>query len=349
MRIAVAAGAATDEAGNDSVAAEVVTDYVDESAIRTRTMAIMRNFMVARADQIVAAEPDIAGRLRARQSRPARLTGNAEDDRANLSASGSIEKGALGFWAEGSYVSVSTDRADTKMMIGHAGVDWQLADNMIAGFMVEVDSAEQDEDGDGFAVEGTGWMVGPYIAADIRSGIVLDARFAWGKSDNEITPYDTYTDNVEADRRLLKVGLSGQYEVTPHWRVTPGIDVLHFIEESDAYTDSQQVDIYEQEVSVGRVTFGPVMEGRYGEAGDMRFTPRISLKGLWDFDTTDEVRIETGEVLSGSKEFRARMSAGFAVQAPGGGRFTADGFYDGIGSDDVEAFGLTFGYRLPLN
>lgn len=63
ITIDVAVGAAHDDEGNPSKAAQAVVRFIDEKFIQTRTSAIINNFMADRADQIVGNEPDLHTRL----------------------------------------------------------------------------------------------------------------------------------------------------------------------------------------------------------------------------------------------------------------------------------------------
>ncbi|MGI9406130.1 MAG: Ig-like domain-containing protein, partial [Hyphomicrobiaceae bacterium] len=87
----VAAGVATDAAGNQNLAAAQVTvDFIDEAYVRTRTRRVIQNFMSRRAKVITAGEPDLKTRLQGGgggSAGSARFTGTPDNARLALATS----------------------------------------------------------------------------------------------------------------------------------------------------------------------------------------------------------------------------------------------------------------------
>ena len=79
----------------------------------------------------------------------------------------------------------------------------------------------------------------------------------------------------------------------------------------------------------------------------LTFRPFIALNGIWDFEGTGQLQAN-GQVV-GKNLFRGRAVAGFGAQTPDGTQISLDGFYDGIGTSKLEAYGGTLGVAIPLN
>jgi uncharacterized repeat protein (TIGR01451 family) len=353
----IAANVATDAAGNgNNAAATVSTEFIDENFVRTRTMATINNFLVRRADQITLNDPDLALRMLQKKT-GGRVTGSADSDRAQVTlvASASGEDANLykvvgadaaaniNMWAEVNFSRVNAETAKNSLALAFVGIDYQLSENTILGLMGQFDWADEEDDRENFSVSGNGWMVGPYLVSRLTDKLIFDGRAAWGKSDNEVSPFRTYTDSFDTNRWLLKGQFTGDFDLDD-WRLNPSVAVIYFEEKQQAYTASLGIDIFGQTVKLGRATFGPQFSKTYKVSEKTNLTPNFSLKGVWDFDKTDIVNLNTGLAL-GTDDLRARTEAGFTANFNSGTSLGLDGFYDGIGAKNFEAYGV----KLHMN
>ncbi len=99
--------------------------------------------------------------------------------------------------------------------------------------------------------------------------------------------------------------------------------------------------------SLGRLTFGPKFSYSYRRVGGITVTPYIGIRGIWDFDKA-EIVILTSGLASGSDDLRARAEGALSVQMTNGWSLDGQGFYDGIGSNDFEAYGGRITLAAPL-
>ena len=62
------------------------------------------------------------------------------------------------------------------------------------------------------AVSGQGAMAGPYVSARLTPNIFIDARAAWGLSDNKVNPFGQYQRPFASPRRrpLERIPMSGR-------------------------------------------------------------------------------------------------------------------------------------------
>jgi len=266
ITVTVAAAAAQDDAGNDSLAAEPVsTIFIDETRIRNRTARIINNFLARRADQLTANDPDLSRRLQATGTQ-GRLTGNAELHSAQLAFNGTASgdeaqlarligadaAAKTNLWVEATLSSLSQETADQDLFLLHAGVDYRLNENTLIGVMAQYDWADETDNNQNFDISGKGWLVGPYLVSRLSDNLVLDGRVAWGQSDNDVSPSQTYEDSFDTERWLLKGQLTGEFE-TAGWRINPAASFIYFSDQQKAYTDSLGILIPKQTVDLGRI------------------------------------------------------------------------------------------------
>lgn len=371
VTITIGQNVAEDNSGNGNQALEnpAVTEFTfDAEAIRIRTQAIAHNFIARRADQLTAADPNLADRLQNQGSEKGfegRLNGSGTLKLVNLSFDGAASGEALKLhrlvgadqaariatWVQATLAAVeSEDGSDTDQFFIHAGVDYRVSDDVLVGVLGQYDHAKQTRSktllDDGFEVSGDGYLVGPYTVVRLKDTLVFDGRVAWGQSTNEISPYNTYVDEFDTTRWLLKGQLTGQLnrkKATSDWVISPELALLYYKERQSEYTDSNGIVIGNQDVELGRLSFGPrisrtIKLGNGNNENSRTLLSTFSLRGIWDFKTPGLADLTTG-VINGSDQFRARGQGGLTYTLNNGARLTFEGFYDGIGAESFNAYG----------
>ncbi|MEM9359145.1 MAG: autotransporter outer membrane beta-barrel domain-containing protein [Pseudomonadota bacterium] len=387
----------------------------DDDPTKDRTERIIKNFIIRRADQIVANEPDLTKRLGRRAAPmqslkdgpplklggPVNISGEGTEHNNRLTFSSSLgqvlgsmsaakrrrigdttaainalgtqgksqnKSGAsramgdamglgfdlipqprprLGLWAEGSWARVDDDTAKSDFGLLYVGADYRFRDGLVVGLIAQFDRTDEEDDANDYAIEGKGWMVGPYVVARLSANLIFDARAAWGKSNNEVSPYNTYTDDFDGQRKLLRGRLTGDFTFGGV-HIAPHVGVIYFEEKQKAYTDSNGYTIAAQTVELGRLTFGPKFSTSFRRPDGTTIAPFVAINGIWDFKRTDQVDIDTGLAVTGSDKFRARTEAGLSIRLPQGVAITGEGFYDGIGADGYNAYGGSLKVGMPF-
>lgn len=62
---------------------------------------------------------------------------------------------------------------------------------LLIGALMQFDFADETSGALNSDVEGNGWMAGPYLSARLTDNLFFDARAAWGRSENTISPFGT--------------------------------------------------------------------------------------------------------------------------------------------------------------
>jgi hypothetical protein len=199
------------------------------------------------------------------------------------------------------------------------------------------------------AVRGQGWTVGPYATVRLTDKLFWQGRAAWGRSGNDASPLQTYTDEFGTDRRLLSSTLAGRLARGP-WLVRPSVSVAYLRDAMRSYSDSFGVVIPEVTSHLGQARVGPQVEYHYQFSPRVALEPRAGLQVISNFAGTTAASgvdpidgANTGPVgVRGRAEFGVRVigSSGFGLDL--------SGTYDGIGATDYPAFGGQVMVRVPL-
>ena len=196
--------------------------------------------------------------------------------------------------------------------------------------------------------DGLGYMIGPYITANLLPGLYFDARAAWGQSFNEVSPYDTYTDSTTGERSLITAALGGITDLGP-LEIRPEARLSWYREQIAGYTDSLDVDIPSVTVETGTLEFGPTFRLPGEVADGVTVAPFLSLSGIWTFAETNTATVVSGQPGLDNTELRGVVKLGVDVVSDSGFSMSAKGSYDGIGTGGgYEALGgsLSIGQKF---
>ena len=376
--IDVPAGAAQDAAGNDNLAAQATSNYIDRKFTAERTKRVIRNFMSRRADAITAADPDLVWRLQRNRgasgsSGPVGFAGSGQSGNARFEFATSLRQVmqsnaadkrkrvadrlqgmmALGYqelmgttvqygfdvWVQGKYTRIDNDTTKSDVGVLYVAADYRFNSDLVVGLLTQFDWVDEADNTNQHATRGTGWMIGPYMVARLHENLLFDGRVTWGRSDNTVSPFNTYEDDFETSRWMARARLTGDFH-RGRWHFEPHVGVIYYEEDQESYTDSFGTFISSQSISLGRLTFGPKISNRF-EAGDGEtvIAPHFAIQGIWDFDRADTVDLATGLAAASSDGLRARVEGGLSIYKSKGTTLTGRFFYDGIGADSLEAYG----------
>ncbi len=179
------------------------------------------------------------------QAGRAKQSGNGDPNRmalgGNTQALPSGRDQGFDLWVEGNITHFRGDEARAKgdVTLLYVGADYLIAPGLLIGALVQFDNMSERSAVFGSEVKGQGWMAGPYMTAELTPNLFLDARAAWGTSDNATSPFGTYVDHFDTTRWLARAELTGNWEHGP-WRFTPSASISYFEDEQDAYVDFER-------------------------------------------------------------------------------------------------------------
>ena len=255
--------------------------------------------------------------------------------------------GTYDIWTEiyGSRSNAGT--SDSNFWVGYVGTHYFIDDSTLVGIMGQLDWADETNSALNSKAEGKGWMIGPYIAGQISDqNLFYEARVAYGKSNNDISPIGTYTDSFYTTRWLVSGKIAGSYKHND-LTINPAISVSYYQDTQESYVDANNLTIPEQTLSLGELRFGPTFSKATTLEDSTLFTPTFGITGVWNFDVNNNNASQTG--IIGDDDLRARVDFGFSAANPVNGMiFTLEGFYDGIGISNYDAYGGRARVTVPL-
>ncbi|MEP3200135.1 MAG: autotransporter outer membrane beta-barrel domain-containing protein [Lentilitoribacter sp.] len=334
-----------------------VTPATTSTTTSVNTSAITNNFVRRRARNISNAEPDLSDQLGDNtddgevSSVTYKATGSLEGYDATFSAStgsqlagqgygaGNNSANPFNFWIDGTVARSKEAGQRQDFAVSHFGIGYRANLDLIYGIMAQVDYAKEVN---GSAhVRGTGWLLGPYLAARLRDNLLFDGRIAYGQSDNKVSPIGTYIDQFDTTRFLIRGQLKGDIQ-HDDWTIAPtfGFNYIHEIQH--AYTDSLNAVIPEATIELGQVIFGTEFKTEILTDNGLIVTPKFGVKGLWNFKDSGFLDTVTNTVRTDLVgDLSARLDFGFGIANDSGLTLDFNGFFDGIGASNYEAYGAT--------
>jgi hypothetical protein len=250
-------------------------------------------------------------------------------------------------WFEGHMARFENATGDGRFGILHAGADYLAARNLLIGMGLQVDFTSQEENAGQASIDGIGWMVGPYLTARLKPQLYLDARVAWGQSNNDISPFGTYTDSFETTRWLATAALYGDYDIN-QVNIRPELRVNYFTEESESYVDSLNVAIPEVEFSLGEIEFGPRFTWTTELGDGVVAEPFVEFEGIWTFASDGSFSDGSSTIIDRPEGLRGRIRSGVILPDIRGGYMEISGMLDGIGEPDYEVWSARAKLVVPF-
>lgn len=257
-------------------------------------------------------------------------------------------------WAEGKYSDFRDDRRN-RDLDGHfglfsAGADYVVRPHLLVGALVQFDSMRQTSAKDVSTVRGDGWMAGPYATLRLSPNVFWQMRAAWGRSSNEVSPYQTYTDSFSSQRWLASTTLAGRWGIGP-WTLKPSLSVTYLEDTAESFTETHGTIIPEVKSRLGQAKVGPEISYRYHLHDGMILEPRAGMQLIWNFagDTAIAGQGQLDGENAGPEGGRGRAEIGLRASAIGGFGIDLSGSYDGIGVSGYSAVTGRAAVRVPLN
>ncbi len=253
------------------------------------------------------------------------------------------------FWFQGHFAKFSergAGQSDGYFGVLHTGIDYIFNPKLLLGLQGQFDSMKMRSSPNSYAINGQGWMAGPYTTVRLSENLFLQARVAAGVSTNIVSPFQTYSDTFTTRRWLASATLVGRWKLD-NWVFQPSASVSYIDDASKAYVDSLGVTIPSVRSSLGQAKFGPEVSHRYVLPDGTIVEPRLGLQAIWNF-TAAKTGADFGGTLAGPQELRGRVEAGVKFQGPSGSSLDVNVNYDGIGSRSYQAVGGKATVRIPL-
>lgn len=251
-------------------------------------------------------------------------------------------------WVEGHLLGFDDDGTSSAGHFGVAyiGADYVVKPWLLIGLLGQYDDARQTSYTANFRTEGWGWMAGPYATARLSPNLFLQGRFAWGQSQNKVSPFLTYSDRFDTTRWMLSSTLTGAWS-DGAWHFTPSASLAYLEDQSEEYIDHFAVLIPSVTTSLGQFAAEPEVSYRHLFSDGTLLEPRVKASAIWNFSSNASTAAVAGSI-AGPEELRGKIEAGIGIRFNDGVSLDVSGNYDGIGSSSYDATGVSASVRVPF-
>ena len=357
-------------------------DAANNEIVRAAFKSLTYNFMVYREDLITSHEPklqrlinrgkgdfpigsngfdiigsdgNIHGQFAFDSGSAAHILSAAGNKKGSVSPVANLAKNSapLNAWVEGQFALYRDGEAQQSrsgdFFVGYAGIDLRVNERLLVGLMGQIDWTKEHATTSNGDVEGTGWMVGPYLSAELIDNLFFDIRAMWGQSDNMATQDvlgSRFEGNFDTERWLVDAKLAGNYEAG-NFNLTPEMSLVYMHEWQNDYSVSdaiKTVAVDGQNVALGRLATG--MKVSYlAHIDDLELQPFIGGRLLWDFENPGILN-EDG-TKSHRDALRGQLSTGLNVNQ-GNSQFAFETTYDGFGTNGFESIAAKIMYSYKF-
>ncbi len=255
----------------------------------------------------------------------------------------------LDFWMKGVFTDYDNDntRTDGDSYVLTGGVDYVVRDDILVGLIAGLDRGKQTSGVLASETKLGGFIVGPYVSWRLNNELTFYARASWGEGRQKFRVAGV-TGRSKSDRVMLVGSLKGTYWPLAPVRLTPDVAAFYANEKVKGFTDSVGTRVGSATSELGRLEFGGEIGYRTTLDNGYVIDPYIALHGLWDFVSNGTLQVNN-TVSVRQEDFRGRIGGGVIVQTHRNAHVNLGVLYDGIGSNDFEAFSAYARLAVPLD
>ncbi len=329
LSVMLPADSAVDVAANGNLASNTLTAA---AGVIEETETAIAEYLSRRANALAGAQPGLIRLLN--PGGPAQISVSSKGFTFATNGTQSVWASLQGQWGE-------SGDTDTRYVLGAVGTHAWLNDRTILGVMLEFDQMVQDDPTR--RIEGTGWLIGPYVAGQIQDQpLYYEGRLLWGQSDNEIAQTGQPAASFGSERFLAQLKLQGEFALGQAI-VSPFVDASYVSDKQEAYTDGLGNPISAQEVRQSQIALGIDLRRAFAVNGGV-LTPSAGISAIYS-DTSGAGTVALTEPEHDG--WRGRLRAG-VTYSRGLSRFEAATFLDGLGTGDYRDYGLSLGFETQF-
>ena len=181
-------------------------------------------------------------------------------------------------------------------------------------------------------------MMTPYLTTKLTENLYADVGIGWGKGQNKISPFGTYTDSFNSERWLASMAMVGDFSVN-HIKIKPTARLSYFKESTVAYADTFNITIPSFEVKTGSFVFGPKISTHFVSDNETKYSPFITLNGVWEFSNNNAGLTQNASSNFANKEVHVNIETGVDFLFKNNSHVGASINYNGIGNDTYKSWG----------
>jgi hypothetical protein len=336
LSLNVAGGAAHDASGQGSMPASLAAMVV----IDTTHSDEISDFLQARSRDLIAGQPGLTEFLRG--GRSGQVTADVSRGQASLNLQ---TNGGGPVWMSFQASRSEDDSGqDATYALAVFGSHFELGQTAILGAMLQFDHAQMVGNG-GVEIEGDGWLLGPYFAAQLPGQpLYFEGRLLRGQVKNTLTPAGGVPEQFEGTRWLATLGVSGAHH-GENLSTYPSLTFSRVHDRQDAYLNSASALVPAQRIALSELSLGVDFEMPFAlDAGDLTITWGVS--GIM---SQIHGGGEASAFVTEEETVRGRLDLGYTFDNGRGLTSNARAFMDGIGSrSGLVSYGVEAGFQLEF-
>lgn len=263
-------------------------------------------------------------------------------------------------WFRNMYTNLNNSESgiDNTSYFVNVGYDTAVSRNLVVGVLFQADISTEDSSfvNAGTTVtskiDGIGWLFGPYVTGRVSgTRLFYDARIAYGSSNNDLSLDGTVSESYDEEKLFVKASLTGQgSELFRDWYINPHMDYSYYSSSFDGFdftipSATTATQAPGREFTVNRLSFGPTIFKNYRTKDGSKITPALGIAGL--FDHNKNADSGANAVRSDlTREFLGKVDFGINFAGSSGINFGFGGYYEGLGSEELDNYGVTGGLRF---
>ncbi|MBR9763040.1 MAG: choice-of-anchor D domain-containing protein [Rhodobacteraceae bacterium] len=318
-------GAAEDGAGNLSEASNLLS--LANTVVEESREAIAQ-FLIQRNAALLASQPDLTALLSGNGT-PRSFALQARPGMLSFSFDGALSRSV---WMELEARRSTSDGTRSDYLFGVIGAHAIASERLVAGVMLQFDHMATSAADP--AIEGSGWLAGPYVAGQIADHpLRYEARLLYGQTRNRITVGGAPEARFSTERWLAQARLEGSVE-RGIYRLEPSVGIAHVQDRQAAYSDGFGNPVAGQSAALTEVDLGlDVSWPVETPTGALEMTGGVAV--VWGKTHTENAPTTGDYDIDG---LRGRLTFGLSGQTHDGMTYALGLDYDGLGSDH-ESFG----------
>ena len=299
------------------------------------------DYLDARAETLLEIQPSLTRFLSGSGADAVRGV-SLSAGRGGISAEGGFARGGVWIDATGAWSEVGG--AESRHVFGTLGAHREVSNGLLLGGMIQYDATDADlTDGAG-NIEGNGWMVGPYFAANGASGqLRFEGRLLYGRSSNDIdfagSGSGTRTGTFDGERWLAQARVEGERPLGNGAVMIPSAGLGHAREIVEGFRDGLGSEVEGQTVSLTRLKLGTELEIPVESTrGALTLRPDLA------FVLTDA----SGRYVKAGTVFGGRIGFGVDYWLEDSVSLGFERFYSGFGRSESEFYGAGLNLRMEF-
>ncbi len=225
------------------------------------------------------------------------------------------------------------------------GVDKRLENDMVAGFIVNIESSETDGFSGQVTFDSDGFNIGPYVGWRLDDTWTMDASLMYGWYDNSVRIL-MFNGDYDSTKLTTMLNLSGQFFTEDDIRIKPKFSLNYTRTENDAYTLFGTIGGINNPAL--KETVSRTSSFKFGSEFSKRYLDEKGLVTEPVFEIAVDYQIEEWGTADVDDPWSGEIRGGIRRQLNDAIFIKLDAGYSSIGQDNIDEWdvGLFYSYSF---